>query len=350
MLFVRRGFSSEIPSDEEIVMNSPEQGSTQRFCCTGIFLVVWGHLLLTAATSVTAQNAGLQADVARQQSVAQGAWGNPLSKEDDETAGTAAAAAPQMAGDEEYGEQRILLRRASWAPWSFEADVETLWTDNVALSRENTEEDTYLRTGFRGGYSNRVVGNLFFNAGVDYHTVRHSEFTELDFDLLRADIGLMYMMPKLRDTFLVTRYSYYRLMQVGVGEKLYDDHVASLGLQKVWKISRGQQVFAGLYADWSTAPEPWAAGRHEYSLFTGWKLRLTDALTVQLSYRGARYQYRTSERQDWNHVMLAGATYAFTDWLRAGVTGSYSINRSSAPAFDYENIIVGAGITAHWEF
>ncbi|MES2595837.1 MAG: hypothetical protein V4662_10900 [Verrucomicrobiota bacterium] len=290
-----------------------------------------------------------QADVARQQSVAQGAWGSNVAKEDDDST-TSAPAAPTMAGDEEYGEQRILLRKASWAPWSFEADIETLWTDNVALSSQYMEEDTYLRTGFRVGYSNRVVGNLFFNASWDYHTVRHNEYTDLDFDLGRGDIGLMYMLPKLRDTFLVTRYSYYRLAEAGFGNKLYDDHVASVGLQKTWKISRGQQIFAGLYADWSTAPEPWAAGRHEYSLFTGWRLRLTDALSVQLSYRGARYQYRTGERQDWNHVMLASASYNITDWLRAGVTGSYTVNRSSGAAFDYENFIIGAGLTAHFEF
>lgn len=308
-----------------------------------------GCLLLLAAPAL-AQTAGVQADVARQQTVAQGAWGSLLNKDDDESEAGTPAAAPKMAGDEEYGEQRVLLRRASWAPWSFESDVEALWTDNAALSRDNAESDSYLRTGFRTGYSNRVVGNLFFNAGVDYHTVRHSEFSELDFDLLRGDLGLMYMLPKLRDAFLVTRYSYYRLTEVGLGTQLYEDHIASLGLQKVWKISRGQQIFAGAYADWSTAPEPWEAGRHEYSLFTGWKLRLTEALTVQLSYRGARYLYRTGERQDWNHVMLAGATYAFTDWLRAGVTCSYTVNRSSGAAFNFQNFIAGAGLTAHWEF
>lgn len=312
-------------------------------------LVLAGFALFWAA-SARGQSSGLQADVARQQSVAQGAWGNPLKDDDDEPEATAPPAAPQMAGDEEYGEQRILLRRASWAPWSLEADIETLWTDNVALSSRNMEEDTYLRTGFRAGYSNRIVGNLFLNASLDYHTVRHSEFTDLDFDLLRGDLGLMYMLPKLKDTFLNVRYSYYRLMDRELGDKLYDDHVASIGLQKVWKISRGQQIFAGLYADWSTAPEPWAAGRHEYSLFTGWKLRVTDALTVQLSYRGARYNYRTGERQDWNHVMLASASYAITDWLRAGVTGSYTVNRSTGDAFNYKNFIVGAGITAHFEF
>lgn len=314
-----------------------------------VLIMLLTGLVIGAAQAQNSTSNVQQADMARQQSVAQGAWGSNLADEDDDSA-SSTPAAPTMAGDEEYGEQRILIRKASWAPWSLEADIETLWTDNVALSSQYMEEDTYLRTGFRVGYSNRVVGNLFFNASWDYHTVRHSEYTDLDFDLGRGDIGLMYLLPKLKDTFLVTRYSYYRLSEAGLGTKLYDDHVASVGLQKTWKISRGQQIFAGLYADWSTAPEPWAAGRHEYSLFTGWRLRLTDALSLQLSYRGARYQYRTGERQDWNHVMMANVSYNITDWLRAGVTGSYTINRSSGPAFDYENFIIGAGLTAHFEF
>lgn len=312
-----------------------------RLCCTGAFVL----LLVGELKGQTVPTA----DLARQQSLAQGGWGSNLEK-DDEQKGDSTLAAPKMDGDEEYGEQRILLRRASWAPWSFEVDAEAFYTDNVALANQGAESDTYMRSGFRAGYSNRVTGNLFFNAGLDYHTVRHSEFSDFDFDLIRVDLGFMYMIPKLRDTFIVTRYSYYRLMGAGLGAPLYQDHIASLGLQKIWKISRGQQIFAGLYADWSTAPEPWAAGRHEYSFFTGWKLRLTESLNVQLSYRGAYYKYRTGQRTDWNHVAVAAANYDVKDWLRLSLTGSYAVNRSSGRAFEYQNLIVGAGVTAHWEF
>lgn len=305
--------------------------------------------VLAALSPAHAQTPAQQADVARGQSLASSGWDGSVVKEGEDEEGTAPAA-PKMAGDEEYGEQRILLRRASWAPWSVEVDAQVLWTDNVALANRNAQSDTYLRTGMRVGYSNRVVGNLFVNAGWDYHTVRHSEATGLDFDLGRGDLGFMYMLPQLRDAFLVARYSYFRLTEVGGGSVLFEDHVVSMGLQKLWKISRGQQIFAGVYGDWSTAPQPWEAGRHEYSAAAGWKLRLTDALTVQASYRGAYYHYRTGLRTDWNHVMLIGASYAFTDWLSVGVTGSYSLNRSSAPVFEYGNLILGAGVSAHWEF
>lgn len=307
-----------------------------------------GCLFLTSEACGQSANAP-PADVARNLSLRSGAWnGNVVGGEDD--AETSEPAAPKMDGDEEYGEQRILLRRASWAPWSIELDSEFQFTDNVALASQAAQSDTYFRTGFRVGYSNRVAGNLFFNAGWDYHTVRHDRFTEMDFDLSRNDLGFMYMLPQLQDAFLVARYSYFRLMGAGVGAPLFQDHVASLGLQKVWKISRGQQIFAGLYGDWSTAPQPWEAGRHEYSFFTGWKLRLTEALNVQLSYRGAYYHYRTGLRTDWNHVALTTVNYDVKDWLRLSLTGSYAVNRSSGAAFDYQNLIVGAGVTAHWEF
>lgn len=312
-----------------------------RICC-----VCW--LALLFADNLNAQSAPA-ADVARQQTLAQGGWGSNVKKDDESTEGSVLAA-PKMTGDEEYGEQRVLLRRASWAPWSFEVDTAAFYTDNAALSSQLPQSDSYLRSGLRGGYSNRVVGNLFFNAGLDYHTLRHDQFRVFDFDLVRMDLGFMYMLPKLRDTFIVTRYSYYRLMGVELGAPLYQDHIASLGVQKLWKISRGQQIFAGLYGDWSTAPQPWAAGRHEYSFFTGWKLRLTEALNVQLSYRGAYYQYRTGQRNDWNQVTVAAANYDVKDWLRLSLTGSYSVNHSSGRAFDYQNLITGAGVTLHWEF
>ncbi|MDZ4288768.1 MAG: hypothetical protein U0984_12460 [Prosthecobacter sp.] len=185
-----------------------------------------------------------QADVARQQSLHSSAWNGSVTGEGENAEG-GPLAAPKMAGDDEYGEQRILLRRASWAPWSVEVDAQVLWTDNVALANRNEQSDTYLRTGLRVGYANRVVGNLFVNASWDYHTVRHSEAIGLDFDLGRGDLGFMYMLPQLRDAFLVARYSYFRLTEVGGGSVLFEDHVLSLGLQKLWKISRGQQIFAG---------------------------------------------------------------------------------------------------------
>lgn len=305
-------------------------------------------LTLSAASAQSTAEPPRQADIARNQSVLESAW-NGSAVGTGESEGTAAAA-PKMDGDDEYGEQRVLLRRATWAPWTIEVDAQVFWTDNVALASRNIESDTYLRAGFRAGYSNRVFGNLFVSLGWDYHTVRHSQFPELDFDLGRADASAMLMLPKLKDAFLIARYSFLRLMEAGVGSELYDDHVLSLGLQKIWKISRGQQVFAGIYGDWSTLPDPWPAGRHEFSGSVGWKLRLTDALTVQTSYRLAFHDYRTGQREDWNNVILIGATYALTDWLNLGALGSYSINRSSASVFDYQNLILGAGVAAHWEF
>ncbi|MCX6854504.1 MAG: hypothetical protein NTV80_06320, partial [Verrucomicrobia bacterium] len=129
---------------------------------------------LQGTGTVRAQTAAFsQADVARQQSVAQGAWGNLFKADNEVSEANAPEEAPKMGGDEEYGEQLILLRRASWAPWSLETDVEALWTDNVALAAKNMQSDTYLRTGLRAGYSNRVAGNIFFTGGLDYHTVRH---------------------------------------------------------------------------------------------------------------------------------------------------------------------------------
>ena len=250
----------------------------------------------------------------------------------------------------DFGEQEIVQRRAHVEPWTVTGDAQFFHTDNVALSPFGEQRDSYLRTGLAVAYTNRIKGPLFVDFSLQQYLFRYAKFDALDFDLTRFEGGLLFEAPWLADSFFFARYTLQRITEPSFGTPSFTNHSINLGVQKVWKISRGQQVFAGLGADLALDTEPESATRDEYSLTLGYSLRLTGKLTTSASYRGSLLDYRHGSREDANHILSLGITYDLTDWLRLGTTASYSHNGSSADFAEYENLVLGASAAIHLAF
>lgn len=250
----------------------------------------------------------------------------------------------------EFGEQAILRRRAHVEPWSASLDALLAYTDNVALAPRGERSDWYLRTGLNVAYTNRVRGPWFIDLALQHYLFRYAEYGALDFDQTRIEAGVLYQAAWLDDTFLFARYSYQRLCEPWLGSELFTSHSAILGAQKVWKISRGQQVFAGLSGDLSLSADPASGARDEYSVVLGYSARLTQRLGAQLTYRLGLYDYREGGREDWNHIAALGLTYDVTDWLRLSATTSFSRNTSSASFAEYDNFVGGIGLSLRAAF
>lgn len=256
----------------------------------------------------------------------------------------------RLASDAEYGQQVVLTRKAHPNPWSLQADAQYFYTDNVALAHREPLSDGYLRANATLQYTNRINRNLFLSASVENAFYAHSKYSELDFHLLRTEAGLFLRLPKLADSYLSLRYVWYRISEADFRSTAFQEHQISLGWNKVWAISRGQEIFGGLSADVSVSADPSPPRRDDYSAYLGYRLRLTEPLSFQVSYRGAYYWHPEQRRDDWNHTVLFGCTYALTDWARVEVSVSESWNRSSASNFSYHNLVTGGGITLHKEF
>lgn len=266
------------------------------------------------------------------------------------TAPSLAITTPQRASEAEYGEQVVLARRANFEPWSFSADAEYFYTDNVALALAGELEDFYLRTGAQARYTNRVSGNWFFTAALDGHALLHEEYEVLDFLLIKGDAGAMYRVPWLADTFISAGYSGYWISEADLTTEAFQNHAATLGLQKVWKIARAMQVVAGASAEYSLSATPEPPQRHEYSSYVGYRFRLNEKLSVAASYRVGLYAYPAIDRQDWSQVLVLGASYDLTTWARVSLSASQAWSRSSETFFDYDNRVAGASLTFHLEF
>ncbi len=249
----------------------------------------------------------------------------------------------------EFGEQAILRRRAQVEPWSASLAALLAFTDNAGLTPSAQEEDSYLRTGLSFSYTNRVKGSLFVDVSLTHDLFRYAEFDALDFDDTRFEAGLLWQLPWLADAFFATRYAYERIAEP-FGGHLFDNHSVVLQLQKVWKVSRGQQVFIGLTGDVSLTADPFAAQRDEYTLVLGYNARLTQRITAQSSYRLGWYRYDSGGRNDWNQILSLGLTFDATDRVRFSATTSFSRNTSNRHFAEYDNLVGAVGLNLHLSF
>lgn len=270
---------------------------------------------------------------------------------DTETQRTASPIADPSSPDaaSEFGEQVVLVRQAQWEPWRADAGVSGFFTDNVALA-PNRVHDYFMKYDLSVGYSNRISGPWSMDIALAQSWVRYDQFDSLDFDLVRGDAGIAYQADWLGDASFFLRYSFYRLAEAGFGSEIMHNNSLSVGLQKVWKVSQGQQVFFGVASEPSLETVPAIAQRHEHSLFGGWSVRLTDKLITQVSGRIGYHVSSATDREDWNYVALASVNYAVTDWAHVGVSSSLSWNESNKGIYTYRNVIAGVFVGVNLTF
>jgi hypothetical protein len=252
--------------------------------------------------------------------------------------------------DNEFGVQQIVERKAHVEPWSVVADVQLFNTDNVALTPTSQQRDWYLRYGLAVSYTNRIKGPLFIDLSLEQYLFRYDRFDSLNFDLTHFQGGLLVQAPWLANALFYARYDLTRIAEPDFGTAHFTSHMLDLGGQKVWKISRGQQIFAGAMASVNLETVPAISSRSEFSVTMGYSARLTERLTAALSYRGSWNKYEHSDRTDWNQIAAFGLTYDMTDWLRAGANVSYSRNDSNMYFADYQNWVTGCSLSLRIAF
>jgi hypothetical protein len=250
----------------------------------------------------------------------------------------------------EFGEPAILRRRAHAEPFRLSLDAQGYFTDNVALTPDHRQQDWYLRTGATLSYTNRVYGNWFADITLQYYRFRYEAFDILDFDLTRAEAKVLRQVPALANAFLYTRFAYERITEADFGSSLFSNSSIECGIEKTWRIARGQQIFGSVSADFSLDADPEFAARHEYAAMLGYSIRLTSRVNAAFSYHSSRYQYAHADRDDWTQLLAAGVTWDLAAWLRLGANITYTHNSSSVPATSYQSLVPGATLAVQGVF
>jgi len=273
---------------------------------------------------------------------------NNLTGQSDE--GREVPPAPKMKGDDEFGEQMILARRAHAEPWTAGAISQYFYTNNVALTPKNELEDTYFRTGFFAQYTNRIVNDWFLDGAISSYWFLHGKYDFFNFHLFRAEVGVTRRLPWLNDSFASVHYYWFNIADPELRGSIFQNHMLNLNLQKIWKISRGQQLTLGGSADLCLAARPAGPGRHELTAYVNHSLRVTEKWTLQAGLRGGFFHYPDMNRSDWNAGLSVGANYGITDWARLMLSLYATTNHSNLPAFSYNNLATGGGLALQLSF
>jgi hypothetical protein len=313
-----------------------------------LLLISFG--LLTAALASAAQPSATLSSIARDTQLQASPSPRPALSTPNAAASNSPADTAKLPGDLDYGEQKILNRRAHWEPWAITTSAEYFYSDNVALASAGNLQDWHLRTGLSASYTNRIAGDWFLHGGLDAYTYLHDQYDALDFVLIRPELGILRRLPWFDDTYLSLGYVGYSISQSDLATEAFRNHASAVTLQKIWKPSRGQQLIAGLSAEYSLNAEPIAPQRHEYASYIAYRCQLTEHISATASYRASYFVYPSTDRADWNHVLVLGASYDLTDWAKLSLSASAARNISNYAFFDYDNVVTGIGLTLHIEF
>lgn len=265
--------------------------------------------------------------------------------------------APSSPGDDDLGLQQILSRRDKYKAFTIFGDVSGFYTSNAFLTKNNTQGDAYVVGQVGGVWQPQIVGNLFGEINLRQQFYRYDQFSILDFNSLNTGGGLSYLLQDFGEVLVSLKYNYNRLSPGETTAAFYESHTITPGAQKIFSFSRAHFAYVG----WNSAiqfTDPYSSNtapanaiqRDEHSLFAGYNVKLTRALTAQAYYRLSYYDYAFGGRDDLNQTASLGVSYNFTDWVALYASFSANFNNSNKSVFDYTSTTSGGGLSLRYRF
>ena len=251
--------------------------------------------------------------------------------------------------DDAFGAQVILKERPDRRAFQAYLETAAFYTDNVALSREDKQYDSFLNSTLALGWHRSLTDRLSASITGRYGLFRYNRFAALDFQSLNVDASLSFRLPGQVELF--TGYGYTQFTTRHDIKEFYSEHAWNLGAQRVFQLARAHSIVAGLSAQWTWAA-PESAQRDRYSAFLGYHLQATEHLAADLVYRYSYYDYRDEGdgRGDSNHSLALALRYDLSEWLALTATVQGTWNRSNQSVFDYDALNFGGSVGVNARF
>ena len=244
--------------------------------------------------------------------------------------------------DDSFGDQVILKSQPRPRLFTLTGDATIFYTDNVALTRRGTRDDTFFVIHAGGSWTPHLGPNLDGQIGASVSTFRYNDTSALDFTNLGFGTGLFWNPPSLHGIGVFARYDFIELLNRH-GNEILQDHEFTLGAQKVFALGRSHAITIGGTA-MAGISDPRPAQRDQVGMFVGYQLQLTRTLDTEISYRPAVHFYNSNGRVDLNQVVSWNLRYRITPWAEANGFLSFGSNRSDRSVFDYDVFTAGAGV------
>ncbi len=259
--------------------------------------------------------------------------------------------APPSPGDSDLGEQLLLVPQSTYEPWTLFGSAGVFFTDNAALEEaaDLIDDDVYFTAEAGVTYLPRVSGNLFAELSARYKTYQYDDRSDLSFDSLRTDAGLINIFRDFYDISIFGSYTYRRLTDRDFDE-FYRNHSIIAGVFVPVRLGPNQSAYVSALADFSLSGGPDTARRHEYSGQAGYIYRPLEILEFDVSYRFSYLDFTEVGRADINQYVGAGVTLKPAEWVELSLTGGYSTNDSDLDGADYDVGTVGGSLSVTMKF
>jgi len=255
-------------------------------------------------------------------------------------------------GDLDLGIQVILKRKEAEQPFRFFADAAEFYTNNVFLSRNNRQSDSYFFADVGFTYQRKITDELSLETTVRQGFFRYSQYREVDFEDFNAGVGLTYDWKKLWDINLFSRYNFERFTSGDISSDFFRNHTITVGAQKSFyfnnQSNQGNYAYLGYSSifGWST---PTSSQRNEHGFFSGVHYNFTRKFSGDIYYRIAAFTYEVG-RTDLNQTVVVSLAYIFNDYARLTASASYASDISNHSVFNYDLFTTGGGIALQLKF
>lgn len=256
-------------------------------------------------------------------------------------------------GKTDIGEQQVLVMKEDLVQLTAGVSSGLVYTSNAGLTPINEREDWIWNSGVYAGWTPRIANRYYLNLGVRQDFYRYDTFDEvLNFDSLRLNATISYLVPRIDGLLASVSYGLQRTTpSLNWGDSLFRSNSVSVGLQKAFRFSRGNQLVASYASEFSIDTKPSRLTRFEHVFQLAHQIRWTPKFDTTIAYRGAYNDYREIDGLSaWNHTLAFIANYAFTDWLSLSFSASYLWNLADQSSFDYEMNAIGVALSVNAKF
>ena len=245
-----------------------------------------------------------------------------------------AGIAPSSPGDPDIGQQVLLKRKEKATPFSAFATLSGFYTNNAALTNAVRVDDFFFVGEVGVSYQPRITRDLVAEITVRQADFRYAQYDVLDFESFNVGAGLTYTPRFLGGVGLSARYNFNRLTDGKEHDEFFKNQTLTLAAQRTFELSKAQYVFVGCSAvlGWS---DPVAPQRDEYGVSLGHHLNWSRALSSDVFYRAAYFDY-TRGRHDWNQTVAVSVKWDVTRWFNVTGTVSGGFNNSNEHVLNYQ--------------
>jgi hypothetical protein len=250
--------------------------------------------------------------------------------------------------DDSLGEQLILKSLPRIPTFVVTGDASVFYTNNAALTRRDKIDDVFFVANAGVSWTPLIAPQLEAQIAAHGSIFRYDSTPALDFESLGFGAGLFWNPDHFAGVGLFAHYDFIELIDRHSKEFLRD-HEFTIGAQKVFPLGRAHAFVAGATIRAGLA-EPESAQRNQAGMFLAYRLQATRSLDLEFLYRFAGYFYTDTGRIDRNQVLSGSVRYRMREWADINAFFSFADNRSDDPAFNYDAVTNGGGLSATVQF